>query len=208
MILEVDSVLHHLLLSMVTTSALKPNGNAEKLALRHELVASILVFPVPLAFASGLPPVCSSASGAHDEITTPEQRGVRVPPRALWAFFRVCPPGFGVCVSAAAVSHLQEHHHHRGVLCPAGHPAGHHLPDGAFGPMAAPCCFKLALWLCWARGTVTVELGSPRSSALCEEQFTLAAPAALCCYSELGSLGLRFCYFCLGSGSAAVFLIN
>lgn len=124
------------------------------------------------------------------------------------AFFRVCPPGFGVCVSAAAVSHLQEHHHHRGVLCPAGHPAGHHLPDGAFGPMAARSCFKLALGLCWARGTVTVELGSPRSSALCEEQFTLAAPAALCCYTELGSLGLRFCYFCLGSGSAAVFLIN
>lgn len=125
------------------------------------------------------------------------------------AFFGVCPPGFGVCVTAAAVSPLQEHHHHCGVLRPAGHPARHHLPDGAFGSMALPSCFEFALWLCCARMTVTVKLGSPRSSALCEEQFTLAALAALCsCYSELGSLGFCFCCFCLGSGSAAVFLLN
>lgn len=34
-------------------------------------------------------------------------------------------------VTTAFAFSLQEHHHHCSVLCPASHPACHHLPDGA-----------------------------------------------------------------------------
>ena len=125
----------------------------------------------------------------------------------------VCTNCFGVCnccyylLSAGTSSPLQ-------CFMPCRSSSSSSLTRRCVGlcgcpPHLGPLAFKLALSSHGVRMTVAVKLGSPRNPALSEGQFTLAALSAPCveCCCWLGSLSLQFCYFCLGSGSAAVFLL-
>lgn len=125
-----------------------------------------------------------------------------------------CAPIVLVCVTAATVSSAGTS---SPLLCftPCRSSSSSSLTRRCVGLyVGCPLCLgtlasKLALWLHGVRMIVAVNLGSPRTPSLSERQCTLAAISALhveCCY-WLGLLSLQFCYFCLGSESAAVLLL-